>query len=620
MTKMDLPEVLKQKTAHLLVVDDSRAIRAGLCDQLEKAGYRVDSAEDGKSALEKIYRSRFDLVLLDVVMPRMNGMKVLNVIRRSFSKLELPVIMATSRDAADEVAKALDLGANDYVTKPVEPIALNARIENQLLQKQAASYLKSARTHLKKEIRQRTFQLEEANRQLNYQANYDLLTGLPNRTLAYDRLQQMLHEAHRHGEELGVMFVDLDHFKAVNDTLGHAAGDKLLEEASRRLIECVRDSDTVARLGGDEFLLILGKGRKAKLDVTPVAMRVLDRFSEPFILDGQEASVTASLGVAIYPDDGEDADTLMANADVAMYQSKSDGRHALSFFSKDLAKDADRRLQLETQLRHALDRDEMFLLYQPIVRGDNGHTVKFEALLRWESQALGAVYPDEFIPVAESTGMIVPIGEWVLEKACEKLKYWRGQGRRDLRAAVNISASQFRKGVNLVDIVASVLAKNGLPADSLELEITEGLFLHDTQEITKTLNAITDMGIRLSMDDFGTGYSALSYLQRFNFDVLKIDRSFVQDVLTNEKDVTLINAIIAMAHGMGLEVVAEGAEEEAHIRFLQERNCDYIQGFFISRPLSEDAFFDFINQENEMEKEFPKSTVLPFNRLVPAEG
>jgi len=620
MDKINLPEVVTEKPARLLVVDDSRAIRAGLCDQLEKAGFHVESAEDGKVALEKIYRSRFDLVLLDVVMPRMDGMKVLNVIRRSFSKFELPVIMATSRDAAEEVARALGMGANDYVTKPVEAVVLEARIENQLLQKQAASYLKSARKHLKKEVRQRTAQLEEANQQLNHQANYDLLTGLPNRTLAYDRLQQMLRAAHRHGEELGVMFVDLDHFKAVNDMLGHAAGDNLLKEAASRLTDCVREVDTVARLGGDEFLLILGQGRRAKLDVAPVATRILERFSETFSLDGQEASVTASLGVAIYPGDGKDADSLMANADTAMYKSKSDGRHALSFFSKDLSKNADRRLQLESQLRHALDRDEMLLLYQPIVRGDSGRTVKFEALLRWESQALGVVYPDEFIPVAENTGLIVPIGEWVLEKACEKLKEWRERGRRNLRAAVNISASQFRKGVNLATVIASVLDRNGLPPDVLELEITEGLFLRDTPETSRMLTAITDMGVRLSLDDFGTGYSALSYLRRFNFDVLKIDRSFVQDVLTNEKDATLINAIISMAHGMGLEVVAEGAEEEVHVRFLQARNCDYIQGYFFSRPLPEEAFSDFLNQEGEMEEHSIDSSVVPINRLVLNEG
>lgn len=619
MNKMNLQEALTQKTACLLVVDDSRSIRAGLCDQLEKAGYQVDSAEDGKVALEKIYRSQIDLVLLDVVMPGMDGMQVLNIIRRSFSKLELPVIMATSRDAADEVARALDLGANDYVTKPVEPIVLNARIENQLLQKQAATYLKSARTHLKKEVRQRTAQLEEANRQLNYQANYDLLTGLPNRILAQDRLEQMLLKANRHGEELGVMFLDLDHFKVVNDTLGHAAGDNLLKEAASRLTGCVRETDTVARLGGDEFLVILGQGHAAKLDVTPVATRILEHFSEPFVLDGREATVTASLGVAVYPGDGKDVDTLMANADSAMYQSKSDGRHAMSFFSEDLSKNASRRLQLESQLHHALDRDEMFLLYQPIVRGDDGQTVKFEALLRWESQALGAVYPDEFIPVAESTGLIVPIGEWVLEGACEKLKYWREHGIKNLRAAVNISATQFRKGINLVDSVASVLDKNALPPDSLELEITEGLFLHDTPEIFNTLNTFTEMGVRLSLDDFGTGYSALSYLRRFNFDVLKIDRSFVQDVLTNEQDATLVNAIIAMAHGMGLEVVAEGAEEEGHIRFLQERSCDYIQGYFFSRPLPGEAFLEFINQDSGVQKQAIGGEVVPFNEVLSAK-
>lgn len=623
MEAKDFPDANSPKAKRLLIVDDSRSIRNGLCIQLENAGFSVGLAKDGKAALEKIYRTSFDLVLLDVVMPGMDGMRVLDIIRHSFSKLELPVIMATSLDTADEVARALDLGANDYVTKPLEPIVLIARIENQLLQKQAASFLKTARIRLKKEIRQRTAQLEEANQKLNYQANYDLLTGLPNRALAYDRLQQMLKEAQRNNHELAVMFVDLDNFKAVNDTLGHAVGDKLLKEAADRLTGCVRGGDTVSRLGGDEFLLVLGQGQRqghsCRLDVTPIAMRILDEFSKPFIIGEREVSVGTSLGVATFPFDGENAGTLMANADVAMYQSKSGGRHALSFFSKDLARAADRRMLLEMQLRHALERDEMYLLYQPIVSGDNSRVVKFEALLRWESDVLGYVYPDEFISLAESTGQIVPIGTWVLEKACEKLKDWRGQGEKNLRAAVNISAAQFRKGVNLVDIVTSVLDRNGLPPDALELEITEGLFLHDTPEISNTLSAFAGMGVRLSLDDFGTGYSALSYLRRFNFDVLKIDRSFIQDILVNEQDATLVNAIIAMAHGMGLEVVAEGVEEEAQIHFLQQRNCDFIQGYFFSRPLPEGEFLDFLNQKGNTEKRITKSSVVPLNELANTE-
>ncbi|MCP4042244.1 MAG: bifunctional diguanylate cyclase/phosphodiesterase, partial [Gammaproteobacteria bacterium] len=380
--------------------------------------------------------------------------------------------------------------------------------------------------------------------------------------------------------------------------------------------KCVREIDTVARLGGDEFLLILSQGSAERLDVTPVTTRILSRFAEVFIIDGQEVSTTASLGVAIYPGDGEDVDTLTSNADIAMYQSKSDGRHAFSFFSKDLAKGIDRRMQLEAQLRNALGRNELSLHYQPIIHAEHGRTVKFEALLRWQCEALGPVYPDEFIPVAESTGLILPIGGWVLEQVCEKLKDWRARGHKKLRAAVNISASQFSQSANLANTIADMLEANGLPPDALEIEITEGLFLHETPAIFNTLQAIREMGIGLSLDDFGTGYSALSYLRRFDFNVLKIDRSFVQDVLTDERDATLVNAIIAMAHGMGLEVVAEGAEEEAHIRFLRERNCDYIQGYFFSRPLPEEAFLAYLNEESKLEKRFPESSFVPLNRVA----
>ncbi len=596
MKTMDISQLLTEKAAKLLVVDDSRAIRAGLCVMLEQAGYQVDTAEDGKQALEKVYQQDFDLLLMDVVMPKMDGLQALSILRHSYSKLDLPIIMATSRNSAEEVAKGLELGANDYVSKPLDEVVLKARVENQLLQKQAAFYLRSASSHLEREVKRRTSQLQVANQQLDYQANYDLLTGLPNRALAYDRLQQMIYKAQRNNEKLGLMFVDLDDFKTVNDTLGHAAGDLLLQQTAKRLLACARESDTVARLGGDEFMLILAQGSNGKLDVTPVAQRILQSFSDPFNLDGQQASVGTSLGAAIYPSDADDIETLIANADVAMYKSKSEGRHKLNFFSSDMAKVAERRLQLENELRHALQHDEFELVYQPIIDAQNAGLAKFEVLLRWQNETLGTVPPDEFIALAESSGAIVPIGEWVLNKAAENLSKWRCLEKQNLRAALNISPVQFHDGERLIASLSTALERYDLPADSLEFEVTEGIYIRESEEILKTLNNISQMGVSLSLDDFGTGYSSLSYLRRFDFDILKIDRSFVNNILNNDKDALLVKSIITLANSMGMDVVAEGVEELAQSRFLQQANCDYVQGYFFSRPLKEHEFLAFYQQ------------------------
>jgi diguanylate cyclase (GGDEF)-like protein/PAS domain S-box-containing protein len=418
------------------------------------------------------------------------------------------------------------------------------------------------------------------------QANFDALTGLPNRTLFRDRLSRALSSAIRNGTRAALLFVDIDAFKNVNDTLGHTAGDELLKEAASRLAACVREVDTVARLGGDEFTLVLPDIHEP-IDAELVARKVLAALAEPFALDSTKAFVSASVGVTLYPDDAEDEENLLRNADTAMYRAKEEGRNRLRFFTARMHTEAMDRLHLDVDLRDALERGEFLLHYQPIVDLASGFPTGFEALLRWRHPARGLVPPGQFIPRAEQTGLIVPVGTWVLEAACRQLKSWQEAGYSRLRMSVNVSARQCREPA-FEATVRRILESTGVGAGSVVLEITESLFIDDSRgdaaEAAAVFRRLRDMGIRVALDDFGTGYSSLSYLKRFPVDILKIDRSFVQDIAANAEDKTLVDAIIAMAHGLGIAVVAEGMETEQQTRILSSRRCDGGQGYFFGKP------------------------------------
>ena len=420
------------------------------------------------------------------------------------------------------------------------------------------------------------------------QAHYDHLTGLPNRTLAMDRLERAIPLSRREKDLLAVMFLDLDNFKIVNDTLGHSAGDELLLATARRLQKTLRSSDTVARLGGDEFLLIMpALGNLDELE--SAAGRVLNCFAEPITVEGREIFVTASLGITVAPNDSDDPHVLLRNADAAMYKAKDAGRDAYQFFTPAMNQRAVARLKLESNLRQALDRREFFLEYQPVVDAETNRIVSAEALLRWRSPTLGQVSPGEFIPVAEDTGLIIAIGDWVLETACREARNWQSLYGDSMRIAVNISSRQMR-GNNLADSVKRALELSGLPASSLELEVTEGVLLDDREDTAVTLERLHQMGVQLAVDDFGTGYSSLGYLRQFPFDLLKIDRSFILDLADSDSHFTLVRAITAMAGGLGLEVIAEGVETEAQLERLQGLGCRLIQGYYYSHPLSAPAF------------------------------
>ncbi len=424
--------------------------------------------------------------------------------------------------------------------------------------------------------------------QLERQANYDTLTALPNRNLFHDRLDQALTYAHRHDSGLAVLLIDLDRFKNINDSLGHTAGDILLQDVATRIAGCVREGDTVARLGGDEFVAILSE-IAAEEDTTAVTRKILEALAEPFTIEGRELHVTGSIGIALHPKDGDDAETLLKCADAALYRSKDLGRNMSQFFNVEMNAKAMERLMLEGGLRRALEQREFLLHYQPRVDLRTGEITGMEALVRWQHPEMGLISPVRFIPVAEEAGLIVPLGEWVLRTACEQNKSWQRAGLKPVCVAVNLSARQFRHQ-DLVQVVAGILKETDLDPCYLELEMTESLIMQNVEETIATLTRLKAMGVKLSIDDFGTGYSSLSYLKRFPIDMLKIDQSFVCNITTDPDDAAIAKTIISMAHDMQLKVIAEGVETGEQKSFLRLRHCDEMQGYFFSRPVPAGEF------------------------------
>jgi len=418
---------------------------------------------------------------------------------------------------------------------------------------------------------------------IEYLANHDALTDLPNRNLLSDRLAQAMAQARRTGQCLAVLTLDLDRFKFINDRFGHPVGDALLKAVAARLKAGVREGDTVARLGGDEFVIMqpgLASSEEAEIGV----QRVLAAFAEPFVVEGHELHVTTSIGVSVYPEDGADSDTLLKTADAALYSAKDGGRNAFRFYTRAMGVQVEERAEVEIALRQALERQEFELHYQPKVDLRSGQVRGVEALIRWHRPEAGLVPPDRFIPLAEETGLILPIGEWVLRTACYQVKAWHTAGYPDLSMAVNVSARQFRQQ-NVPELVRAVLADTGLAARHLELELTESVLMQDRETVVRALRQLKQIGVTLSLDDFGTGYSSLSYLKDFPIDVVKIDRSFVRDVTHSVAGASLTKSIIAMARSLNLTTVAEGVESEGQLSFLSANRCDAIQGYYFSRPL-----------------------------------
>ena len=448
-----------------------------------------------------------------------------------------------------------------------------------------------SRDELEQLVSERTAELQAANRRLESEigerlqaenlarhlADHDVLTGLPNRRILEDRLTQALALSQRNRMQTAVMFVDIDRFKAINDSLGHAAGDALLKEISLRLVNQLRLGDTICRIGGDEFVVVLPEVKRSS-DVAQVAQKVIEQLAQPVPLEARELIVTASIGIAVFPDDGGDAETLIRNADAAMYAAKELGRANYQFFTERMNQSASRRLALESDLRRALGKDELRVHYQRIVKADGARPASHEALVRWQHPERGLVLPGEFIQLAEDTGLILRIGEWVLREAC----HW-AQRAGSVPVAVNLSPRQFNDP-RLAEAVAQALAESGLAPHLLELEITESTAMQNTDATLATLEKLKVLGVSISIDDFGTGYSSLAYLRRFPVDKLKIDRSFVAVAPSDKEQAAIISAIVALAHALQIEVVAEGVETEAQREFLARCGCDYLQGNLIGRP------------------------------------
>ena len=434
----------------------------------------------------------------------------------------------------------------------------------------------------------------EKEEQLHYLASYDVLTKSANRNLLHDRLAQAIALAGRQGRQVAVIFVDVDNFKYVNDSLGHRAGDLLLKTVTERLGSCVRDVDTIARHGGDEFVVVL-PDQSSEEQAGQIIQRILTAIAQPLVIDGQELSITCSLGASFYPQDGADGETLLKNADAAMYRAKELGRNTFQFYGKDINTRVSERLGMETSLRRAIERNELILRYQPQINLTTGRIFGAEALIRWRHPKLGTVPPERFIPLAEETGLIDAIGEWVLRTACAQNKAWQDARLPKIVVSVNLSARQFRQK-GFAESISRVLRETGLPSRYLGLELTEGLVMHDTAAGVPILENLKKMGVNLSIDDFGTGYSSLSYLKRFPIDELKIDQSFVRDVMVDPNDATIAKAIIALALELNLKVTAEGVETEKHIAFLQQHRCDQAQGFYFSRPLPSHEFGALLEQ------------------------
>ena len=415
-------------------------------------------------------------------------------------------------------------------------------------------------------------------------AHHDFLTDLPNRVLLNDRIAQAISHAGRTRTQVAVMFLDLDRFKTVNDSLGHSVGDKLLQEVARRLRGGTRGSDTVSRQGGDEFVVVMPDVTDAA-DVARAAQKLLDAVSEVYSIDGHELITTPSIGISVYPHDGRDVETLLKNADAAMYHAKESGRNNYQFFTQDMNTRALERLSLERSLRRAIERGELRLHYQPQYHVRTGRIVGVEALTRWEHPDLGLLPPARFMPFAEETGLVVPLSEWVLREACNQNRAWQNQGLAAIRVAVNISALQFRYA-GFAKLVQKALAESGLEARWLELEMTESVIMHDAERVIESLEQLKGLGVELAIDDFGTGYSSLSYLKRFPIDRLKIDQSFVRDITSDRDDAAITGAIIGLTRNLGLQTIAEGVETLEQLRFLERHGCDEVQGFLFSKPLT----------------------------------
>ncbi len=555
MTENDLTAPIR-----VLVVEDNPADARLVYELLLETGVRrfeTQFADRLGLALHRLQRESFDALLLDLSLPDAQGIESIAAVQAVAS--DLPILILTGLNDEDVALEAVSNGAQDYLVKGQSNTALLTRALRYAIE------------------RKRTEQ------RLTYLAQFDPLTNLPNRALFRDRLEQALKRAKRSAHSVGLMFLDLDHFKDINDTLGHEAGDKLLTAAARRIRDCVRDQDTVARLGGDEFTVILPDITELN-DAKRVAKAIGRAMAKPLLIDNHELYVSTSIGISMFPQDGDGPDCLIKSADIALYAAKQKGRSVYEVFESSMTNEMAERVKIATKLRQALERDEFTLHYQPQFDLQNNELTGMEALLRWTNPALGSVPPATFIPLLEETGLITAVGDWVLRSACLQLRAWDEAGLPPTRVAVNLSPRQFRQR-NLVTKVEEILSETGTSSDRIQLEITESALLSDSRQNLTTLHGLRELGIKISIDDFGTGFSSLGYLRLFPFDALKLDKSFINAITIDPNGAAIVSAVIALAHSLQLRVIAEGVELTNEFAFLAQQGCDEVQGFLLSRPL-----------------------------------
>lgn len=607
--------------ASILVVDDRENNVELIRSMLRAAGYvSVSFTTNPLDVCGLHRRNRYDLILLDLMMPKMDGFQVMEGLKEieEFKPGEsLPVLVITAQ--AEHKKRALQAGAKGFISKPFDRLevlthirdALEIRLLQKVLQQSMAGLenMRSKRTAPLQETEELpgrpdgATQREEADRRLPQLAHYDALTNLPNRTLFYESLKKTIRQAEASLRIISVLYLDIDDFKNVNDTLGRAIGDEVLRQFSVRLLECLRVTDMVARLGGDEFGCILFTP-DASGDAGVVASKIRESLRQPFEVQGNSIMLTASMGISIYPSDSLDPDTLVKNGDTAMYRSKKAGRDTYRFFTAEMNARAIQKLEQENALRKAVERNEFVLHYQPKVELLKGQITGVEALIRWNRPGYGFVPPSEFISVLEQTGLINQVGAWVLETACKQIAEWKRVGIGEIPVSVNVSGRQFSQVSLKRDVIRIIeennvhpqllefelqteraLRENSIDSDLLELELTESSLMTHARKTISILKRLKGLGIRISVDDFGTGYSSLAYVKRFPIDVLKIDRSFVIDIITNPANAAITTAIIEMAHSLDVRVVAEGVETVEQLDFLRERGCDEIQGYYFAPPL-----------------------------------
>ena len=542
----------------IMMVDDEPMMTDVIQTYLEEAGYRrFVSINDPLLALQTARKHRPGLLLLDLMMPGLSGFDILAQLRSDEQLRYIPVIILTAASNTTTKLKALELGATEFLAKPVDPSELILRVRNTLVFKVYQDRL----------------------------ANQDLLTGLPNQRVFAEQLRAMLALAKEERSSMAMLHIGLDRFKQINDSLGHSAGDRLLEAIAGRLRACVRRSDTLllSRLEGDEFGLLM-PGIESPDAADRMARRILAAMSRPLQHEGQDLFVTPSIGISVFPDDGLDGETLRRNAAAAMVHAKSNGRNTFEFYSAGLNSASLERLSLETSLRRAIERDELLLHYQPKVDLVSGRVVGAEALLRWVRPGLGVVPPVQFIPIAEEIGLIVEIGEWVIEQACAQMARWRQSGLGVVKVSVNVTRHDMVAG-GLVSAVGAAISRHAIEPGQLGIELTESMLMDRVDYTRKQLDELRAMGVELAIDDFGTGYSSMNYLKRFPVDELKIDKSFIDGTPQNPTDCAIVKAMIVLAHSLGMRMVAEGVESVAQRDLLLSLGCDAFQGYLYSKPL-----------------------------------